>query len=345
MQDGVRAMKSSQVYSKNKKTVIIYIFAATLFLVAAYLGFMTGSVKISFSKVLCGINSYNITPDGTIFLYSRLPRTLGALFVGAALSVSGAVIQNVLSNNLASPSIIGVNSGAGLAVTIAAAFGIYGGFTLSLISFAGAFLAVLVLSVASKKIGPGKGTVILMGVALNAIFGAFSDCLVSFNPNLSLMTADFKIGDFSAVTYEKLIPGMIIISISLFIIFLLSSRLDILSLGDDNAKSLGINPSYMRILFLLLTALLAGCAVSLAGLISFVGLMVPHAIRHIGITESKNLLPLSALMGGGFVAISDTFAKSAFAPYEIPVGIIMAFLGVPFFIFILADKKGGKKIA
>ena len=121
--------------------------------------------------------------------------------------------------------------------------------------------------------------------------------------------------------------------------------MDILSLGDDNAKSLGINPFYMRILFLLLTALLAGCAVSLAGLISFVGLMVPHAIRHIGITESKNLLPLSALMGGGFVAISDTFAKSAFAPYEIPVGIIMAFLGVPFFIFILADKKGGKKIA
>lgn len=345
MQNGEKAMRSSQIYSKNRKTVIIYIFAATLFLVAAYLGFIKGSVKISFSEVLCGIKSGNMTPDATIFLYSRLPRTLASLSVGAALSVSGAVIQNVLSNKLASPSIIGVNSGAGLAVTICAFYGIYGGFLLSAFSFAGAFVAVLILSLASKKIGLGKGTVILMGVALNALFGAFSDCLISFNPNLSLMTTDFKIGDFSAVTYEKLIPGMVIISLCIFLLFIFSNRLDALSLGDERAKSLGINPGSSRILFLLFASLLAGCAVSLAGLISFVGLMVPHAIRHMGLTDSKNLLPLSALIGGGFVTISDTFARIAFAPYEIPVGIIMAFLGVPFFIFILADKKGGEKIA
>ncbi len=345
MQNGVRAMKSSQIYSGNKKTVIIYLFAVTLFLVAAYLGFMTGSVKIPFSSVVSALTGEKSGSDELIFLYSRLPRTLASLFVGAALSVSGAVIQNVLSNRLASPSIIGVNSGAGLAVTIAAAFGIYGGFSLSLISFTGAFTAVLILSLASRKIGPGKGTVILMGVALNALFGAFSDCLVSFNPSLSLMTADFKIGDFTAVTYEKLIPGMIIISFCLFFLFIFSNRLDILSLGDENAKSLGVRPSFTRILFLISAALLSGCAVSLAGLISFVGLIVPHSIRHIGITDSKNLLPLSALIGGGFVTLSDAFAGAAFAPYEIPVGIIMAFSGVPFFIFILADRKGGEKIA
>ena len=344
MHDGVKAMKSSLIYSNNRKTVFLYIFAATLFLVAAYLGFMTGSVKISFVSALNGIKNGNLSSDATIFLYSRLPRTLASLFVGAALSVSGGVIQNVLSNKLASPSIIGVNSGAGLAVTIAAAYGIYGGFKLSLIAFAGAFFAVLILTATSEKIGMRKGTVILTGVALNALFGAFSDCLITFNPNLSLMTSDFKIGDFSSVTYEKLIPGIIIILICLFILFLFSNSLDILSLGDDSAKSLGVNPSFMKILFLLLAALLAGCSVSLAGLISFVGLMIPHAIRHIGITESKNLLPLSALIGGGFVTLSDTFAKSVFSPYEIPVGIIMAFLGVPFFIFILAEKKEDEKI-
>lgn len=340
MQDGVKVMKSSQVYSKNKKIIIMYISAVTLFIVAACLGLTLGSVTISFTSVAEGIKEGNLTPDGIIFLYSRLPRTLAALFSGAALSVSGAVIQNVLSNKLASPSIIGVNSGAGFAVTVAAFFGIYGGFIFSAISFLGAFLAVLILSLVSHRIGKGKGTVILIGVALNALFGAFSDCLVSFNPSLSLMTTDFKIGDFSSVTYEKLIPGISIISLSILMLTLLSNRLDILSLGDAKAKSLGINTSFARTVFLLLAALLAGSAVSIAGMISFIGLIVPHSVRRLGVTESKNLIPLCALSGAGFITLSDALAKTVFSPYEIPVGIIMAFLGVPFFIFLLTDRKG-----
>ncbi len=341
MQNGVKAMKSSHICWKTEKNKFLYIIAAMLFLLAACLGFIIGSVKISLSSMISAFYSGALTPDETIFLYSRLPRTLASLFVGAALSVSGAVLQSVLSNKLASPSIIGVNSGAGLAVTVAAFFGIYGGFSLSAIAFTGSFIAVIILALISLKIRNGKSTVILAGVALNALFGAFSDAILSFNPTLSVMTTDFKTGDFSSVTYGKLIPGIIIISLSLAVLFFLSERLDIISMGDENAKALGLKVGFYRTLFLILSALLAGCSVSLAGLISFVGLIVPHAVRYLGVTDSKNLLPLSALFGAGFVTLSDTLAKSIFAPYEIPVGIIMAFLGVPFFIYLLSGKKGG----
>ena len=339
MQDGEKVMKYSQTFSESKKKKLMYIIAAMLLVLAAYLGFMQGSVKISLSSVYNSIVNGALTPHEIIFLYSRLPRTLSTLFVGASLSVSGAVLQSLLSNKLASPSIIGVNSGAGFAVTIAACFGIYGGFKLSLIAFCGAFCAVLILCFVSLKAGGKKSTVILTGVALNALFGAFTDSVISFNPTISLMTVDFKIGDFSFVTFEKLIPGMIIISVSLIMLFFFSNRLDIISMGDENAKALGLNVNLFRIIFLILTALLAGCAVSLAGLISFVGLIVPHAVRYSGVTDAKNLLPLSALFGAGFVTLCDAISKSLFSPYEIPVGIIMAFLGVPFFIYILSEKR------
>ena len=135
---------------------------------------------------------------------------------------------------------------------------------------------------------------------------------------------------------------MILISFSLIILFTLSAQLDVLSLGEDSARGLGMNTTAIRVAFLLLSALLAGSAVSICGLLSFVGLLVPHAIRRTVGNRSAHLLPLSALFGGGFVTLSDTVARIIFAPYEIPVGIIMAFIGAPFFIFILIKRKEGE---
>ena len=114
---------------------------------------------------------------------------------------------------------------------------------------------------------------------------------------------------------------------------------------EDSAKGLGLNTKLMRVVFLFLAAILAGCAVSVAGLLSFVGLIVPHIIRRFGVSASKHLLPLCAFFGAGFVTLCDTVARTAFSPYEIPVGIIMAFLGAPFFIFLLLKGKGGHKNA
>ena len=335
-------MKSLQ---KNR---IVYTYAISLavLLLSVILGILLGSTKISLSDMLGAIvrGDYQST-EARILLYVRLPRVLGSLICGMALAVSGAVIQGVLANRLASPSIIGVNAGAGLAVTLCSAFGIIGGWQLSLFSFLGAFFAVMIVSIGAKKWGASRGTVILLGVALNAFLGAISDTVKTFIPEVSIISNDFRVGDFSAVTYAKVIPAAVAIIVAVIVLQTFASDLDVLTLGDENAKGLGLNTGVMRIVFLMLSALLAGAAVSVCGLLSFVGLLVPHAVRRIATSEAKHLVPLSALFGAGFVTFCDTLARVVFAPYELPVGIIMAFLGAPFFIFILIQGKGGHRNA
>ena len=311
-------------------------------LLAILLGTLLGPSRLSIADILSSlaVGDKN-SPELRILLYVRLPRMLSGLVCGAALAVSGAVIQGVLANRLASPSIIGVNSGAGLAVTLCSALGIMGGWMLSLFAFIGAFLSVMLVSLGAKRWGASRGTVILMGVALNALLGAISDLIVTFSPDISVMNSDFRIGDFSSATYDRLIPAFFAVLVAITVLLTLSNELDVLTLGDDNARGLGMNTDIMRIVFLLLSALLAGVAVSIAGLLSFVGLLVPHAVRRIASSQTRYLLPLCALFGAGFVSLCDTFARIVFAPYELPVGIIMAFLGAPFFIFIILRKRGG----
>ena len=327
---------------RKNKIAYIYCAALALLLLSIILGVCIGATKINLLDSLSEIIKGNTgSPESRILLYVRLPRVLAELVCGMALAVSGAVIQGVLANRLASPSIIGVNAGAGLAVTLCSAFGLTGGWRLSLFSFVGAFATVMLVSIGAKKWGASRGTVILMGVALNALLGAISDTITTFNPEISMMSNDFKIGDFSAVTYAKVIPSAMLIVVSVLVLITLSNELDVLTLGDENAKGLGLNTGVMRVIFLLLSALLAGAAVSVCGLLSFTGLLVPHAVRRVATSEAKHLIPLCALFGAGFVTLCDTLSRVIFAPYELPVGIIMAFLGAPFFIFILIRGKGG----
>ena len=337
-------MKYSARSSLTKTNRIKYLYLAGFlcFAVAAAAGLMLGSTRLTFSEILRAFTEgFDVSAGTRIFAYVRLPRTVAALVCGAALAVSGAVIQGVLANQLASPSVIGVNAGAGVAVTLCTALGIYGGWRLSLFSFVGAFAAVMLVSLGAKKWGASRSTVILMGVAMNSLLGAVSDAIVTFLPDAGVMSNDFKIGEFSAVTYQKLLPAAVVIAVTIAVLFTLSNELDVLTLGEDNARGLGMNTSVMRTLFLLLAALLAGCAVSIAGLLSFVGLIVPHAVRRAAGSKSQHLLGLCALFGAAFVCLCDTIARTAFSPYEIPVGIIMAFLGAPFFVFILIKGKGG----
>ena len=329
----------------SKRIEILYAVGFLLLLISAVLGIALGSTSLSFSEIISVFGSEFSTAGGRIFLYVRLPRTAASLICGAALAVSGAVIQGVLANRLASPSIIGVNSGAGLAVTLCTAFGIYGGLRLSLFAFLGAFATVMAVSLLARRTGASRGTLILLGVAVNSLLNAFSEAVVTFIPEVGVMSNDFKVGEFSSVTYTRLLPAVVLIAVSLVILFTLTNELDVLTLGEDSARSLGMNTSLIRTLFLMLAAVLAGCAVSLAGLLSFVGLIVPHAVRRLSGSKASRLLPLSAIFGGAFVCLCDTAARSLFSPYEIPVGIIMAFLGAPFFVFILIKGKGGHTVA
>ena len=338
-------MKNSAIYCwiKRNKRKVLFLTGFLLLIGSAAAGILLGSTPLSFSEIVNAFQNGFSTSAGRIFAYVRLPRTLASLICGAALAVSGAVIQGVLANRLASPSIIGVNSGAGLAVTVCTALGIYGTGQ-SLFAFLGAFGAVMLINLGARKWGASRGTVILLGVAMNSLLGAVSDTIVTFLPDVGAMSNDFKVGEFASVTYQKLIPAAILILITVAVLLTLTNELDVLTLGQDNAAGLGMNTSLMRTLFLLLASVLAGCAVSVAGLLSFVGLIVPHAVRRVAGGKASSLLGLCALFGAAFVCLCDTIARTVFSPYEIPVGIIMAFLGAPFFVFILIKGKGGHSV-
>ena len=335
-------------HSSKNKTIVAraYLAGGLLLILSAVLGILLGSTRLDAGSLFAALTQGRLdSPEVRILLYVRLPRVWGAVLCGGALAVSGAVIQGVLNNRLASPSIIGVNAGAGLAVTACSALGIVGGWRLSLLAFLGAFAAVMPISLGAKKWGASKGTVILMGVAMNSLLGAVSDTVRTLDPDVSILTNDFRVGDFSSVTYTGLIPATAVILVALLVLLTLSTRLDVLTLGDDTARGLGLSTDGVRVVLLLLSAMLAGAAVSVCGLLSFVGLLVPHAVRRgagIQAGQARHLIPPCALFGGGFVALCDTLSRVIFAPYEIPVGIIMSFMGAPFFVFILIKGKGGQ---
>lgn len=318
----------------NRLLLLSILFAAG----AVLLSLCLGTVLLSPAQLW--------NPEGlnrSILLYARLPRTLAAFLAGAALAVSGAVLQNVLANPLASPSIIGVNAGAGLGVTVCLAAGVFSGWGISLGAFLGSLLAVGLICLFSYRTGASRSTVILGGVALNSILNALCESITVLDPSVAALSIDFRVGGFSAVSYARLLPAGVLICLALVTLMTLCNELDVLTLGDDTAQSVGLNLRFYRILFLVLAALLAGAAVSFAGLLGFIGLIVPHFVRKIAGSESRRLLPLSAILGGSFVTVCDVAARMLFRPYELPVGVIMAVIGGPAFVLLLTRRKGGRK--
>ena len=326
----------------NGKRFPLFLGAAVFFVAATLLSLMFGAAQLSLAQVWQAMVSGPQDTAGWIFWYVRLPRTAACLLSGAALAVAGTVIQGVLANQLASPSIIGVNAGAGLAVTLCCAFGALSGWLIAASSFAGALLAVLLVTVTAQKTGASRTTVILGGVAVNSFLNALSEAVTNLIPEAGVLSADFRVGGFSSVAYTRLIPAGVLIVLSLFCCFTLCNELDVLTLGEETAQGLGLSVKKMRILFLILAAMLAGASVSFAGLLGFVGLIVPHAVRKLAGNESHILLPLCALGGAGFVTFCDLVSRLAFAPYELPVGILMSVLGGPFFVLLLWKQKGGR---
>ena len=320
----------------------VFISAVLFFILSALLSLCMGAANLSLSQLFAAIKGGTETANGRIFWYARLPRTAACLLAGAALAVSGAVIQGVLANKLASPGIIGVNSGAGLAVTLCCAFGVVGGWHISAAAFLGAVFSAFLITLAAQKTGASRTTVILGGVALNSFFNAVTEGITIVIPEVGMMNADFRAGGFSSVSHIRLVPAAVLIIAAMAAIFTLCSELDIMTMGEQTAQGLGVNVKLIRTVLLVLASLLAGAAVSFSGLLGFVGLIVPHAARKFSSGESAKLLPLCAIIGGGFVAFCDVFARVAFSPYELPVGIFMAVLGGPFFVMLLLKSKGGR---
>lgn len=326
----------------GKKTALSFLGAAGLCSGAALLSLCLGAANLTLSDLWQAVLGGPNSTAGWIFWYARLPRTAACLLSGAALSVSGGVIQGVLHNKLASPGIIGVNAGAGLAVTLCCAFGVLSGWALAASSFAGAMTSVLLVMFTAQKTGASRTTVILGGVAVSSFLSALSEAVTTLIPDAGVLSGDFRVGGFSSVAYTRLIPAGVLIVVALLVVLTLRNELDVLALGDDTAQSLGLPVKKVRTVFLILAAMLSGASVSFAGLLGFVGLIVPHAARKLVGGQSGTLLPLCALGGAGFVTICDLVSRLAFAPYELPVGILMSILGGPFFVLLLLKKKGGR---
>ena len=278
-----------------------------------------------------------------ILIHARVPRTVSAVLAGSALAVSGVIIQGVLNNPLAGPNIIGVNAGAGLAAALCCALlpsmpGLVAG-----ASFAGALASTLLIFCLARKTGASRITLVLAGMAVNYLLNAGTDTVITLVPDALTASADFRMGSLASVTsLAQLGPAAALIGVGLAAAGLLSHELDVLRLGEDTARSLGLAVRPVRFGLLLAASALAGAAVSFAGLLGFVGLIVPHAARFFVGEESARLIPLSALMGAAFLTFCDMLSRVLFAPFELPVGILMAFLGAPFFVWLLLRQRGGR---
>ena len=324
------------------KSRILLISSIILLLLSAFLSLVSGAASIPLSDLFDAALAGPESVAGYVFWYSRLPRTVACIAAGFALSISGAVIQSVLANSLAAPGIIGVNSGAGFAVTLATALGAVSGWMVSASAFLGAMVTSLAIMVISRKTWASRTSVLLAGVSLNYILGAFSDAVLSLVPQASMTSGDFRVGGFSSISHVRLYPAAIIIVLSALAVFTLSNELEVLSLGDDEARTLGLDASVMRVVFLLLASALAGAAVSFAGLLGFVGLLVPNGIRRLLRGDNRLLLPLSGLGGAVLVTLCDIVSRMMFRPYELPVGIMLSLIGGPVFLMLVLKRRKGR---
>lgn len=335
-------MNSLLTSSTRSHKALFWALLGALTLGAAALSLLCGSVSLRPGQVLAALTGQDRSSAGArIVLYTRLPRTCAALLAGAALAVSGAIIQTVLNNPLASPGIIGVNSGAGLLVALACAISPLAQRVTPLVAFLGALLAVLLVLALAQSTGASRMTVVLAGVAVSNLFSAGIDAVVTLVPEALSGVSDFRIGGFSGVTMAQLAPAAVLILLALAGAFSLTQQMDILALGSDTAQSLGLAVKPVRLVLLTIAAALAGGAVSFAGLLGFAGLIVPHIMRRLVGSGSLPLLAGSALGGACFVTVCDLLSRVLFAPYELPVGIVLAFAGAPFFLWLLL-KKGGR---
>lgn len=313
-----------------------------LTVVSIALGLCLGSTQVSPADFISAALAGDITdPAYRIVVHSRLPRVLGALLAGSALAVSGAILQAVLQNPLASPNIIGVNSGAGLMVLLCSAFLPAHPALLPFSAFLGALATAMMIFALAMGPGVSRITLVLTGIAISSILGSGMNCIMILYPDAYIGASTFLVGGLSGLTLKGLNFPVIYIIVGLILAMLLRRDMNIISLGTETARSLGMSVNLVRFLLIFTSAVLAGAAVSFAGLIGFVGLIVPHAIRFLIGNDNQFLVPASAFGGAAFVIICDLISRIAFAPYEIPVGILLSFIGGPFFIYLIIHNRRG----
>lgn len=284
---------------------------------------------------------------GAILVHIRLPRLLLAFMVGGCLATVGVSLQALLRNPLADPYVLGISSGAALGAGVAILLGIgttiVAASALPLCAFFGGLLSIIIV----YRIAASYGylpihTLLLAGVILNAIFSALIMFITSImDPNRSFGMMAWLMGTLSGPDYSALLVLAAYLGVGTAILFRHAGSLNVLTLGEESARSLGVEVETVKKTIFFAAALLTGAVVAFSGLIGFVGMVVPHAVRMVIGADHRLLLPASASIGGAFLMLADTLARTLLAPGEIPVGVVTALAGGPFFIYLLMSRKGG----
>ncbi len=313
----------------------VLILLLVLLVTAILVSLRFGALKLSVGEIL---HTLWYQPKGVNFqiIYNiRLPRILLGALVGGSFAVAGAILQGVMRNPLASPGIIGVSSGGGLAgILVMLAFPQFS-YLLIPAAFCGSMGTAVVVYLMAWKRGISPVRLILAGVAVSAMLGAFSSAVLLFNAEKAGGILDFSIGSLSTRSWPQIEQVGIYMAVGFIIAFLFGGKLNILALGDEVATGLGLHVEWTRFCLIGVAALLAASAVSVAGLLGFVGLIAPHLVRMIIGPDNRFLIPASALFGGFMVVVCDTVGRMVMEPAELPAGIIMALLGPPFFLYLL----------
>lgn len=342
--------------SKTYKLTVILVLAC-LCVAATLVCVAIGSVRYTFGQVaevftlnfkakgeslgefLTALFS-NQEADAWLIVWNvRLPRVICGGLVGICLSLAGCILQGVMRNHLASPSTIGVTSGASFVayLTLVAFPQFY--HLLPIGSILGSFATTMIIYILAYEKGVSPVKMILSGMAVSAMFGAFNDIIRTFFSDHLANATGQLVGTLNGTVWDQFLLIAPYVFVGIFICFFLPSKMNILMLGDEMANSLGLRVERFRLFLIAVASLLAGASVAVAGLISFVGLIVPHIARLIVGSDYKYLFPTSIFLGYSFVVICDTIGRVIMPVGELSVSIVLSFIGAPFFLYLLRKKN------
>ncbi len=340
MTETAQTLSPLQKLQQRTSFRIYFFIALACFTVSVFFFSLSqGAVNVAFSDILKAVFSFGSEPGSEIIWHVRFPRILLACLVGASLSVSGAILQAVMRNPLASPGIIGVSAGGGLGALIVIIVMPYYFNLLVPAAFAGAVITTFLIYMLAWRQGVHPMHLILAGVAVASLLSAISNSLMIMFPDRIQGTIDFMVGSLTARSWRHVNMILPYSLAGVAVSLTLARRINILMLGDDMAASLGLNVERTRVVLIALSSLLAASAVSVVGLIGFVGLIVPHMMRLIIGSDHRFLLPACIIFSPGLLMACDTLGRLIMRPVEVPAGIMMALLGAPFFLFLLSRKK------
>lgn len=342
----------AQLFSSKQRWWLLNTAFATTLLCALLYGLCAGQYAISPGRVLGILAAYlsdgltsPMAMDERVVLLSRGPRVLLAAVCGAGLALAGAAMQGIFRNPLAAPEMLGVSSGAAFGGALALLMGLAGLMLIGVAFLCGVLALALVGSIARKNGHSDTTMVILAGVIVGAFFSALVSVTQLFaDPHNSLPAIVFWLmGSFAATTWERLVIAAPIIAAGNMLLWRMRFRINILSLGDEEARSLGVSVEKERWLIFLSVALIVGAAVSVAGIIGWVGIVVPHVARMMVGHDHRQLLPASCLLGAAYLCLVDTLARSAMSS-EFPLGVLTAVIGAPFIAILLRRLQHAREV-